>query len=117
MRHAVAERVSCAMPRRRKNHAMVAFMDESVGKITAALTQRGMWNRTLLVWMQRADSSYLAPTNWSDCSQVWSADNGGAVHLGGGANAFPLRGGYENNWEGCVSTCFLTHSRAPHTGS
>ena len=79
------------MSYRRKNHAMIAFMDESVGNITAALTQRGMWNRTLL---------------------VWSADNGGAVHLGGGANAYPLRGGYENNWEGCVNTYLLSHSLA-----
>ena len=29
-------------------------------------------------------------------TQVWSSDNGGAVHLGGGANSYPLRGGYYN---------------------
>ena len=28
--------------------------------------------------------------------KVWSSDNGGAVHLGGGANNYPLRGGYYN---------------------
>ena len=37
---------------------------------------------------------------WADTLLVWSSDNGGAVHLGGGANSFPLRGGYYNNWEG-----------------
>ena len=57
---------------RRQNHAMIMLMDESVGRIADALQQRGMWADTLL---------------------VWSSDNGGAVHLGGGANSFPLRGG------------------------
>ena len=57
---------------RRQNHAMIMLMDESVGRIADALQQRGMWAETLL---------------------VWSSDNGGAVHLGGGANSFPLRGG------------------------
>ena len=61
---------------RRQNHAMIMLMDESVGRIADALQQRGMWADTLL---------------------VWSSDNGGAVHLGGGANSFPLRGGYYNN--------------------
>ena len=37
---------------------------------------------------------------WADTLLIWSSDNGGAVHLGGGANSFPLRGGYYNNWEG-----------------
>jgi arylsulfatase I/J len=75
-------------PDRRKNHAMIAFMDEAVGNLTAALHERGLWNNTLL---------------------VWSADNGGAVHLKGGANAFPLRGGYENNWEGGVRVAALVN--------
>jgi hypothetical protein len=39
--------------------------------------------------------------------QVWQSDNGGAVHLGGGANAWPLRGGYFNNWEGGVRVAAL----------
>jgi hypothetical protein len=65
-------------PDRRANHAIVAFMDEAVGNVTRALRANGdMWASTLL---------------------VWSSDNGGAVHLGGGANSFPLRGGYFNNW-------------------
>ena len=67
---------------------MIAFMDESVGNITATLRDQGLWGNTLL---------------------VWSADNGGAVHLKGGANAFPLRGGYENNWEGGVRVAALVN--------
>ena len=63
-------------PDRRANHAMVAYMDEAVGRVVAALQRKGLWNQTLL---------------------LWSSDNGGAVHLGGGSNVYPLRGGYENN--------------------
>jgi arylsulfatase B len=40
---------------------------------------------------------------WEKTLLVWSSDNGGAVHEGGGANAYPLRGGYYNNWEGGTS--------------
>ena len=75
-----------ADPDRRANVAMVALMDEVVGNLTAALRETGMWNSTLL---------------------LWSSDNGGAVHLGGGANVWPLRGGYENNWEGGVRAAAL----------
>ena len=35
---------------RRKNHAMIAFMDESVGNITRTLKAVGMWPNTLLVF-------------------------------------------------------------------
>lgn len=74
---------------RRKNHAMIMYMDRVVGNITTAIKARpGMWEKTLL---------------------VWSSDNGGAVHLGGGANAYPLRGGYENNWEGGVRVAALVN--------
>eukprot|EP00937_MAST-01D_sp_MAST-1D-sp2_P002290 g2290.t1 len=73
-------------PDRRANVAMVALMDEVVGNITAALKTAGMWERTLL---------------------LWSSDNGGAVHEGGGANVWPLRGGYENNWEGGIRAAAL----------
>eukprot|EP00756_Hemistasia_phaeocysticola_P050712 Hpha_TRINITY_DN25904_c0_g1::TRINITY_DN25904_c0_g1_i1::g.185262::m.185262/K01135/ARSB; arylsulfatase B len=66
-------------PDRRANNAMVSLMDDAVGNITSALRRKGMWENTLL---------------------LWSSDNGGAVHLGGGANTWPLRGGYYNNWEG-----------------
>ena len=64
---------------RRANVATVALMDEVVGNITSALKTTHMWSTTLL---------------------LWSSDNGGAVHIGGGANTWPLRGGYMNNWEG-----------------
>ena len=73
-------------PDRRANVAMVALMDEVTGNITSALHETGMWNNTLL---------------------LWSSDNGGAVHKGGGANVWPLRGGYENNWEGGIRAAAL----------
>jgi arylsulfatase I/J len=60
---------------------MMAFMDDIVGNITQELKTKEMWNKTLL---------------------IWSSDNGGAVHLYGGANVYPLRGGYMNNWEGGI---------------
>merc|ERR1711934_191487 len=66
-------------PDRRANQAMVNLMDDVVGNITSALHRNGMWENTLL---------------------LWSSDNGGASHPGGGANNWPLRGGYYNNWEG-----------------
>ena len=82
---------------RRANHATVALMDEVVGNITDTLKQRGMWNNTLL---------------------LWSSDNGGAVHLGGGANVWPLRGGYENNWEGGIrAAAFLSGGYLPQNVS
>ena len=62
---------------RRANVAMVALMDEIVGNITAELKAKAMWDTTLV---------------------LWSSDNGGAMHLYGGANSYPLRGGYMNNW-------------------
>jgi len=60
--------------------------DDIVGRIVEALQSKGMWDNTLL---------------------LWSFDNGGAVHLGGGANSYPLRGGYFNNWEGGVRVAAL----------
>lgn len=53
----------------------VSYMDGVVGNITSEIKARGIWEHTLV---------------------VWSSDNGGAVHLGGGANNYPLRGGYYN---------------------
>ena len=66
---------------RRRYHAMVAFLDDVFGNITAELHQKDMWNDTLI---------------------VVSADNGGPVYPGGGANNFPLRGGKVSNWQGGV---------------
>lgn len=78
---------------RRANVAMVALMDEVVGNVTAALHDTGMWDNTLL---------------------LWSSDNGGAVHDGGGANVWPLRGGYFNNWEGGIrAAAFLSGGVLP----
>ena len=72
-------------------------MDEVVGNITDSLKARSMWAQTLF---------------------VWSSDNGGAVHLGGGANSYPLRGGYYNNWEGGTRVAALVkqaHKPIPTT--
>lgn len=66
---------------RRKNVAMVAKMDECVGRIVSILKRRDMWRNTVL---------------------LWSSDNGGAVHIGGGSNVYPFRGGYFNNFEGGI---------------
>ncbi|KAJ8610168.1 hypothetical protein CTAYLR_008744 [Chrysophaeum taylorii] len=66
---------------RRKNVAMVALMDACVGRIVGELKATGLWARSLV---------------------VWSSDNGGAVHAGGGSNVYPLKGGYFNNWEGGI---------------
>ena len=80
-------------PDRRANVAMVALMDDAVGDVVAALRARGLWDETLL---------------------LWSSDNGGAVHLGGGSNTFPLRGGYYNNWEGGIrAAAFLAGGFLP----
>ena len=66
---------------RRSHNAMVSLIDDIVGEIVSELVEKNMWDNTLL---------------------LWSSDNGGAVHLGGGANSWPLRGGYYNNWEGGI---------------
>ena len=59
---------------------------DPAANVTAALRLKGMWASTLL---------------------LWSSDNGGAVHPGGGANTYPLRGGYFNNWEGGIRVAAL----------
>ena len=58
-------------------YGMVACMDESVKNITTALSERGMFKHTLL---------------------VWSTDNGG--HLGNSQNNYPLRGGKTTQFDG-----------------
>jgi hypothetical protein len=45
---------------RRKNHAMVGYMDEVVGNLTDALKHRQMWEMTLLVW-SRCDADRTSP--------------------------------------------------------
>ncbi|EGB11339.1 hypothetical protein AURANDRAFT_2359, partial [Aureococcus anophagefferens] len=78
---------------RRANVAMVALMDDVAGDVVGALRTAGLWAKTLL---------------------LWSSDNGGAVHLGGGSNTWPLRGGYYNNFEGGVrAPAFLAGGALP----
>lgn len=50
---------------------------------------------------------------WDNTVLLWSSDNGGAVHLGGGANTWPLRGGYYNNWEGGIRVAALVNGGFP----
>ena len=62
-------------------HAMVTYLDDVVGDLTAALKKRGMWDNLLF---------------------VTSSDNGGPVYAGGGANNYPLRGGKVSDWQGGI---------------
>ena len=58
---------------RRSMHAMVSYLDEGVGNVTATLKSEGMWNNTLV---------------------VFHADNGEIMGAGVcGGNNWPLRGG------------------------
>ena len=69
--------------RRRRYHAMVAFMDSKVGEVVDALKANGMYG---------------------DAAIFFSADNGGPIYGNGaaGANNYPLKGGKATNWEGGV---------------
>lgn len=62
-------------------HAMVNYLDDVVGDLVAALKNRGLWDNLLL---------------------VTSADNGGPVYPGGGANNYPLKGGKMSDWQGGI---------------
>eukprot|EP00755_Sulcionema_specki_P037438 Sspe_Gene.22930::Locus_8817_Transcript_1_1_Confidence_1.000_Length_1687::g.22930::m.22930 len=67
---------------RRPYAAMVKYMDDSLGKIIAAVKAReGMWENTLI---------------------VFSSDNGGPIYYPGGANNYPLKGGKMSDWEGGI---------------
>ena len=63
---------------RRKYHAMVNFLDGSVGKLVDALKAKGMYNDTLI---------------------VFSSDNGGPLPAG---NNYPRKGGKFSDWEGGI---------------
>jgi arylsulfatase I/J len=82
-------------PQRRSYAAMVNFIDEAIGNVTAALQARGMWESTLL----------------------WAfADNGGPIMGNGvdGANNWPLRGGKYSNFQGGVrANCFVSGGAVP----
>ena len=42
-------------------------------------------------------------------TRTYHRPQGGAVHLHGGANSYPLRGGYMNNWEGGIRVAALVN--------
>lgn len=83
---------------RRKYAAMVAYMDDALGKIVAKLKTRAMWDNTLM---------------------VVSSDNGGPIYyipkIGyGGASNLPLRGGKLSDWEGGIRVnALVTGGRVP----
>eukprot|EP00041_Stephanoeca_diplocostata_P018397 m.384793 g.384793 ORF g.384793 m.384793 type:complete len:419 (-) comp21000_c0_seq2:1029-2285(-) len=60
-------------------NGMATFLDESVGNLTQALKQKGLWDNLLL---------------------VYSADNGG--YLGNGGDSRPFRGGTASAAAGCA---------------
>ena len=60
-------------------HAMVKYLDDTVGKLTAALKKRGMWDNLLL---------------------VTTSDNGGPLYTG--ANNYPLKGSKHSDWQGGI---------------
>ena len=62
-------------------HAMVNYLDDVVGNLTAALQKRGMWDNLLFVTI---------------------SDNGGSLLPGGGANNYPLKGGKGSDWQGGI---------------
>ena len=68
---------------RRLYHAMVLYLDETVGTLIEALKTKGIWNKTLV---------------------VFSSDNGGPVYIPAGANNHPLRGAKYSDFEGGIRT-------------
>jgi arylsulfatase A-like enzyme len=69
---------------------MLHMLDSGVANVTAALTARGLWANTLL---------------------LFTADNGG---IGGVGNNHPLRGHKHDPWEGGTrATAFLTGGFLP----
>jgi len=76
--------------------AMVAYMDDEVGRVSGALRDRGMFDSSLL---------------------VFHADNGGEIMGAGicGGNNWPLSGGKFSNWEGKhASRAVATTDSLPH---
>jgi len=75
-----------ALDTRLKGREQKAF--PHAGNITTELKAKAMWEKTFV---------------------LWSSDNGGASHLHGGANNYPLKGGYMNNWEGGIRVAALVN--------
>ena len=84
-----------ALPLQNTFDAMVSVVDSTVGNVTAALKESGLWGNTVF---------------------VWTTDNGSPVQVAG-SNA-PLRGGKGSDWEGGVRTpAFVTGgARSPWAG-
>jgi len=69
--------------------AAASALDESVGEITRALVDHGLYDNTVIVFM---------------------GDNGGQTGNHGGGNNYPLRGMKGTTWEGGVRTPAFIHS-------
>ena len=85
-----------APKRRAQYHAMVSYLDHSVGRVERALKSRQMWDSTLV---------------------VFATDNGGATgHDADVGNNWPLRGAKYADYEGGVrGICFVTGGVLPVT--
>jgi arylsulfatase I/J len=69
-------------PHRQHYHAMVYWIDEAIGAVTAELKRGGTWDNTLV---------------------IVHADNGGPIYThAAGGNNYPLKGGKRSNWEGGI---------------
>lgn len=75
--------VSIPDPKRRTFAGMLSCVDEGLGNVTHALSEKGMLNETVI---------------------VFTADNGGPTTTGDGVGArnWPMRGGKHSVWEGGV---------------
>merc|ERR1719253_885482 len=67
-------------------NAMMNALDESVGRIVAALKTSGLYENTVI---------------------IWTSDNGGPAHM---ANNWPLRGAKFSTFQGGLRTAAVVHS-------
>eukprot|EP00937_MAST-01D_sp_MAST-1D-sp2_P004572 g4572.t1 len=78
---------------RRNLSAMVSALDESVGNVSRALKDHGMWDNTLLVF---------STDNGGPTSASWTPPGAASKVSVGQASNFPYQKGKGTNWEGGV---------------